>query len=305
MDIRLSNDGTFSAYDVAFGECYHSLKDGALSETLYKHIFPALAHCGILKESVSRYTLDETMSYFSHNAKIPHNARDSADSATQIPQNSALSPQIPPNSRDTQTPRIPQDSQIPPTQTLNVLDICFGLGYNTFALLSTLTALNFRGKILLYSPEQNRDLFPALRTLEYPPFFTKTLCDFAQILESLQDSSPKISLNLPFEAQLVIYKGDALDFIREIPAQSLHIVFQDAFSPPKNPALWSAEYFALLYEKLHAQGIITSYSLARSVRQNATNAGFLIYRYDSGHTRESSLFSKIPLNLKNTKRYAQ
>ena len=42
--LRQSSDGSLSAYNKAFDECYHSLKDGALSETLYKHIYPSLAH---------------------------------------------------------------------------------------------------------------------------------------------------------------------------------------------------------------------------------------------------------------------
>jgi len=38
---RQTADGSFTAYSEIFDEHYHSVKDGALKETLYKHIYPA------------------------------------------------------------------------------------------------------------------------------------------------------------------------------------------------------------------------------------------------------------------------
>ena len=80
-----------------------------------------------------------------------------------------------------------------------------------------------------------------------------------------------------------------------------HIIFQDAFSPKKNPTLWSKEYFALLYRLLHPQGIITTYSQSRAVRENAINAGFRVYDYKANNVRGSSLISKESLNLEKLK----
>ena len=39
-----SEDGTFTAYSKEYGEHYHSTKDGALNESLKKHIIPAFNH---------------------------------------------------------------------------------------------------------------------------------------------------------------------------------------------------------------------------------------------------------------------
>ncbi len=38
-----SKDGSFTLYSEEFSEHYHSVKDGALSESLYKHVIPALS----------------------------------------------------------------------------------------------------------------------------------------------------------------------------------------------------------------------------------------------------------------------
>ena len=39
-----SEDGSFTAYSKEFDEHYHSTKDGALQESLQKHVIPALYH---------------------------------------------------------------------------------------------------------------------------------------------------------------------------------------------------------------------------------------------------------------------
>ena len=41
VDFVKSDDGTLTAYSPLFGEHYHSTKDGALTETLHKHVIPA------------------------------------------------------------------------------------------------------------------------------------------------------------------------------------------------------------------------------------------------------------------------
>jgi len=39
-----SEDGSFTAYSSEFDEHYHSTRDGALHESLYKHVVPAFEH---------------------------------------------------------------------------------------------------------------------------------------------------------------------------------------------------------------------------------------------------------------------
>jgi tRNA U34 5-methylaminomethyl-2-thiouridine-forming methyltransferase MnmC len=39
-----SEDGSYTAYSNEFKEHYHSTRDGALHESLYKHVIPALEH---------------------------------------------------------------------------------------------------------------------------------------------------------------------------------------------------------------------------------------------------------------------
>lgn len=61
-------------------------------------------------------------------------------------------------------------------------------------------------------------------------------------------------------------------------------VFLDAFTPAKCPALWSVDFFRLLYEHLNDNGMILTYSNSASIRNAFLHAGFFI-----GKTYNNSL----------------
>ena len=253
ISFRQSADGSMSAYNAEFDECYHSLKDGALNESLYKHIYPSLWHCK------THY----------------------GDTLEALP------------------------------NALYVLDICFGLGYNTLALLSTLArgqilGVPFACKVKIYSPEKDESVFKMLHNLTYPPYMSDVLQlnEMLEHFESARQVSQYDGKIGDMEFEIYLYKGDTLVFLENLKRDlcgEFHIIFQDAFSPKKNPTLWSKEYFALLYHLLHPQGIITTYSQSRAVRENAINAGFRVYDYKANNVRGSSLISKESLNLEKLK----
>jgi tRNA U34 5-methylaminomethyl-2-thiouridine-forming methyltransferase MnmC len=56
----------------------------------------------------------------------------------------------------------------------------------------------------------------------------------------------------------------------------LHVIFQDPFSPKKNPTLWTVEWFSLLKELSHPKVIMSTYSSSISIRKSMIKAGFTI-----------------------------
>jgi tRNA U34 5-methylaminomethyl-2-thiouridine-forming methyltransferase MnmC len=56
----------------------------------------------------------------------------------------------------------------------------------------------------------------------------------------------------------------------------LHVIFQDPFSPKKNPMLWTVEWFKLLKELSHPKVIMSTYSSSISIRKSMLMAGFTI-----------------------------
>ncbi len=55
-----------------------------------------------------------------------------------------------------------------------------------------------------------------------------------------------------------------------------NLIFLDAFTPAKCPALWSLEFFKLLFEHLDKDGMILTYSNSAAVRNAMINAGFYV-----------------------------
>lgn len=69
--------------------------------------------------------------------------------------------------------------------------------------------------------------------------------------------------------------GDARKSIIE-DKELYNLIFLDAFTPAKCPALWSLEFFKLLHEHLEADGVILTYSSSAAVRNAMLNAGFFV-----------------------------
>lgn len=55
-----------------------------------------------------------------------------------------------------------------------------------------------------------------------------------------------------------------------------NFVFLDAFTPAKCPALWTVDFFKLLYSHLDENGMVLTYSNSASIRNAFINAGFYV-----------------------------
>lgn len=199
-----SADGSSTAWSSDYGEHYHSTRDGALSESLAKHVLPALEHTDALQ-------------------------RDQ----------------------------------------LNVLDICYGLGYNSLCLVHELRRRQWPGRLRILSPEMDIGLLASLPERPLPP-----------ALAQLQDIQRQIARNHAWEdrsMRIDVIPDNALHVLQDC-SRRFDIVFQDAFSPARNPELWTLEYFGLLRPLLAEQGILTTYSSATPVRLAMHAQGWLLYQ---------------------------
>jgi tRNA U34 5-methylaminomethyl-2-thiouridine-forming methyltransferase MnmC len=68
-------------------------------------------------------------------------------------------------------------------------------------------------------------------------------------------------------------RGDLLTFR---PDFHYDVIFFDAFSPDKQPEMWSTEIFKRLYENLNPAGVITTYCVKGTVRRMLKTAGFRV-----------------------------
>ncbi|MBI5397866.1 hypothetical protein HZB03_00225 [Candidatus Woesearchaeota archaeon] len=142
---------------------------------------------------------------------------------------------------------------------VRILDVCFGLGYNSAAALDA-----FRGKLIeITALENDPAVLDAIYSLD-PPFRSYGLIKEAA----------KNKLCCDGKAVLKIIMGDARESIKTLGAYDFDVVFFDPFSPKKCPELWTVGFFSDIYAAMKNGGVLATYSCAKSVRENLTKAGF-------------------------------
>ena len=210
-----SEDGSFTAYSKEFDEHYHSTKDGALQESLQKHVIPAFE---LSKEK------DE----------------------------------------------------------LTILDICFGLGFNTLATLYYMKREGIQKKLSIFSPEFDKELINSLQHFQYPAIFD----EFKEIIISLSTTGEYKNNDL----HVSLYLGDAREYLLTC-KEKFDIVYQDAFSPASNPILWTKEYFQDVRRLMKEDGVLTTYSISLQTRLALYENGFHIYLATPEGCRSSTIAS--------------
>ncbi len=211
-----SDDGSYTAYSSFFDEHYHSTKDGALTESLQKHVIPAF-------------------------------------------------------------------SQMQGREEVTILDICFGLGFNTLATLYYLRREGIDTKVRIFSPEFDASLIESLADFPYPEAFVP----FLPIIKTLS----REQRYRDEQVEITLYIGDARDYLATC-GETFDIVYQDAFSPAANPLLWTREYFAQIARVLKDEGVLTTYSTALKTRLALEANGLQVYLNRGEGYRNATVASK-------------
>ena len=174
----------------------------------------------------------------------------------------------------------PSDLQRFQGKSLNVLDICFGLGYNTASLLNEL----IKQKSLLNWYALEIDKKPLEYALRNKSFQKSWNPQVKKIFKSLYK-------NDCFEDQFFkcrIFWGDAREKINIIPAANkFDLIYLDGFSPQKCPQVWTIEFLSKVTQKLNPQGYLITYSSSAAVRNTLRNLGLKIFTIkpsDNGST---------------------
>ena len=164
----------------------------------------------------------------------------------------------------------PSDLQRFKGKSLSVLDICFGLGYNSASLLNEL--IKQKSYLNLYALEiDKKPLEYALKNKYFHKLWNPKV---KKILDSLY-------LNDSFDDQFLkcrILWGDAREKINIIPAATkFDLIYLDGFSPQKCPQVWTIEFLSKVTQKLNPQGCLITYSSSAAVRKTLRNLGLEIF----------------------------
>ncbi|MFM2311745.1 MAG: hypothetical protein RLZZ04_1021 [Cyanobacteriota bacterium] len=155
--------------------------------------------------------------------------------------------------------------------SIRILDVCYGLGYNSAAALEAIWSVNPRCQVELIALEIAADV---PRQAIQHNLLGQWQFSVANMLAELANKS-KVSQDL-FSAQLLL--GDARQTITSLVQQNWQAdaIFLDPFSPPKCPQLWTVEFVNLLSQCLGPQGRLATYSASAAVRTALLTAGLNI-----------------------------
>lgn len=153
-----------------------------------------------------------------------------------------------------------------------ILDIGFGIGYTCAAAIEEFFD-NGGENLELISLEKDAAVLKEVANLNPKLKYFDAVKSAAKDLEYV-DGSFDGKLNHELKIKIII--GDATDTIKNLKDDYFDIVFADGFAPAKNPELWTLDFFKEVAKKIKKEGILTTYSYARSVRENLAAAGFLV-----------------------------
>jgi tRNA U34 5-methylaminomethyl-2-thiouridine-forming methyltransferase MnmC len=152
---------------------------------------------------------------------------------------------------------------------IRLLDVCYGLGYNTAAALETIWAINPRCSVEIWGLERDESVPKAAVA---PPLIDIWSAAVQAVLRALATEHQCLMPHL--SAKLLI--GDARQTIQQLQGIQADAIFFDPFSPRRCPQLWTVEFFQAVAGCLAASGKLATYSRSASVRSALQEAGFQI-----------------------------
>jgi tRNA U34 5-methylaminomethyl-2-thiouridine-forming methyltransferase MnmC len=158
-----------------------------------------------------------------------------------------------------------------PAGQLKLLDVCYGLGYNSAAALTCIWETYPNCPIHLMALELDPQVPRAaikVGGLSHWPQPVQAIISALAETQQYQDDHLQASLHI----------GDARQTLHQLIEMGFQAdaIFLDPFSPPHCPQLWTVEFIAMLSQCLAPTGRLATYSCAAAVRNALQFAGLKI-----------------------------
>lgn len=145
---------------------------------------------------------------------------------------------------------------------LKILEVGFGTGLGFLSTLEFLKQKDYAGKIIYTAFEMDEPTI--LWAIENHPELTDLKKQTSQYLLKRDNFTLRILL------------GNARESINTLIEQKkkYHCIYQDAFSPKRNPILWTSEWFIDLKKISDTDTLMSTYSSSSSIRKSMKQAGW-------------------------------
>ena len=192
-----------------------------------------------------------------------------------------------------------QLERISSTSTFVVWDVGLGGAANSIAVINA--ASQYHGKLKIYSFEHDLEpLNTALSNIDKLPYLISYQDILTILLHQRKIQFTKNSIQVDWE---IVY-GDFPSWLanQKNPSSDTlqpHAILYDAFSPKKNPDMYTLDIFRKLYELLNdsASCILVSYSRATLLRVTLLLAGFYVGKGAATGEKEETTIAANKLDI--------
>ncbi len=159
--------------------------------------------------------------------------------------------------------------EIAKTGNLKILDVCFGMGYNSAMAISVALEENPQCQIEVVGLEFDPEIIRKIQEVNPPIAFFQQYKKLT--LQNLSLTQGKIFIK--------IILGDARETVKLLPQEEFDAIFFDPFSPKTAPEMWQTPFFKEMWRVMKSSAILATYSCARMARENMAAADLM---YDDG-----------------------
>lgn len=152
---------------------------------------------------------------------------------------------------------------------IRILDVCFGLGYNSAMAISEALEENPRCEIEVIGLENDAEIISRIQEVTPPISFYVHYQKLTP--QNLELKHKKVSVR--------VLLGDARETIKQLGDNHFDAVFYDPFSPKTSPQMWEIPLFQEVWRVMNSSAILATYTCARMARDNMSKAGLM---YDDG-----------------------
>jgi len=167
---------------------------------------------------------------------------------------------------------------------MKILDLGFGLGYNTAVTIHNHQDLR------ITALENDTSILKAISSLPKPKEYEKEFQLLKKLVKkkTLTDSAKNI---------IELIRGNAIDLIYTLPTSYYDRIYFAPFSQINQPEIWCVSVFSELCRILHKKGKMISYPCGKRIKKNLEQVGFKIIEPDQVNNRK---FPLVAMKIKGS-----
>ena len=159
---------------------------------------------------------------------------------------------------------------------MKILDIGFGLGYNSACAVSKVNRLRIVGL------EKDRKIINKIQTIKVPEDFEDSYFIIREAAGNLSFRDGSYDIN--------ILTGDARKTILTL-NEKFDIVFLDGFSTLKSPEIYTLDFLNEVKKRINESGTLITFNSSPIIRAALLQSGFKIKSFETGKNTKGTLAS--------------